>query len=130
MAFNWIDKSPEFWGALSSGKTPKEFQSFCRELKNYIRKMDFDEVKGFTANHFCTSGFVRRGDRIIYVSISDVRYRSTGDYREDVLYRTAKSFDDYRGGMNRRCRLDQLERALNDLFDNNAAWQGELMSNW
>ncbi len=93
-----------------------EAKGFVRDFKNALKR-EFApygaELIGFKPNHYDTSGFIKIGDRFVYVSYSIPRYDEKFDFydrsmRNHVLYRTAESEKDYRGGGNHFCSLMEL----------------------
>lgn len=85
----------------SSGLT-QQFADFYRLFKREFTKalnkhIDIKEIR-ISRGHFYISGFFQLADgRIWYFSLGDVRW---GSFRNKLLIRTAKSFEDYTGGAN------------------------------
>lgn len=113
----------EDWGAYMSD----EAKSFVRAFKNFLsRNLPGCELVGFKPNHYDTSGFVVRPDgKIIYVSydLDRTGYGCMADFdRSDcsrgVLYRTAESTKDYRGGMNHFTSIYKMVDAILSLEAN------------
>ena len=89
----------------SSGTTP-EFKSFARKFKNDLNK-ELTKINAtmteFTRGHFYVSGFFRlKCGKCFYFSISDVRFFPD----DQMLYRTAESETDYRGGRNQYITME------------------------
>lgn len=100
----------------SSTVTTPEFAKFAREFKKAIMKSLPPELSlaRYSRGHFYVSGFIQNTvtDRIVYFSISDVRY-FPGKWNDEILIRTARSTKDYTGGPNNYCTLGQFgERVL------------------
>jgi len=82
----------------SSVKTP-EFKSFARDFKREftqeLKSIDATNIK-FSVGHFYVSGFfTSKTGQVYYFSLSDVR-----GCPNQLMYRTAKDYKDYTGGMN------------------------------
>ena len=106
----------EDWGTTCS----TDFKSFCRKFKNYLkRNLPGCEVIGFKANHYDTSGFIKKGEHFVYVSYSWNRF-SPVDINEDgtrgVLYRVAHSEKDYRGELNHFVSLKEIPEAIKEMI--------------
>lgn len=54
MKYNYLTKDTSYWSSLSGPTTPKSFGLFCKEFRNLLQTMDFDEVIGFKTNQFTT----------------------------------------------------------------------------
>ena len=94
----------------SSGLTPQFagfYRLFKREFSKALRKtFDITEIR-MSRGHFYISGFFRLADgRIWYFSLGDVRW---GAFRDRLLIRTAKSFEDYTGGANNFVEVGDME---------------------
>lgn len=106
--------------------TGDDFKSFCRRLKNALKKegslLGFEDVIGCKPNHYDTSGYLKKGDKYVYFSLSVERYDkptlfvSNSKPVHEVLYRTAESEKDYRGGHNNYCTLDKFVECANNLI--------------
>jgi hypothetical protein len=66
-------------------------------------------------NHFDASGFVQRGEKFVYFSVSDIRFWQDQWYKH-ILIRTAKSERDYTGGSNNYTTLERFERDVDFLL--------------
>jgi len=113
---NWID----FEFESSSGLT-QEFAQFARDFKKYIKRFANDtdikyQLINFDRGHFHCSGFIKNRitQKFAYFSISDVRY-FPNEWFDHILVRTAKNETDYTGGSNTYCRLDQLNKSVDQL---------------
>ena len=101
----------------SSGKT-EEWKQFSKEFKKYIKDNlpENSELVNFNIEHFYVSGFVKRGDKYVYFSISDVRHFSDGWYN-DILIRTVKDEKDYTGGRNSETDLKNFKEKVDYLLN-------------
>ncbi len=108
--------------ASVNAKRSKDFQSFCRKLKNALKKdakeRGFDDVS-LKPNHYDMSGFFKKGTSYVYWSFSVERYGvPTSLDREGFLYRLAKSDKDFKGGRNHysdlKGLLDGAERLIRE----------------
>jgi hypothetical protein len=94
----------------SSGLT-QQFADFYRLFKREFSKVlkkhfDIKEIR-MSRGHFYISGFFQLTDgRIWYYSLGDVRW---GSFRDQLLIRTAKSFEDYTGGSNNFVDISDIE---------------------
>lgn len=95
----------------SSTKTP-EFISFCRTFKSEFTK-ELQSIGAtnivFNNGHFYISGFFTLGSQAWYFSLSDVRgmeYCLNQSCMGKLLYRTAKDYRDFTGGMNRYATIE------------------------
>ncbi len=112
--------------ASVNAKKSKSYMSFCRKLKNALKKEaienGFDDVT-LNAGHYEMSGLFKKGERYVYWHFSVERYGDptsldgTGPMN-GFLYRTAKNEKDYTGGNNHFCNLLSL-------IDNAKALVGE-----
>lgn len=102
----WIDYDFE-----SSTLNTPEFLEFAKELKRYVKQelSDYQLIK-FNVGHFYVSMFwqmiVDDQPRMFYVQIPDVRYNR---WSTNVLFRSAKTSDDYVGGENRYCCIGDIK---------------------
>jgi hypothetical protein len=99
----------------SSGLT-QQFADFYRlfkkEFTKVLKNLGAMEIR-ISRGHFYISGFFQLADgRIWYFSLGDVRW---GSFRDKLLIRTAKSFEDYTGGDNNFIDIgcmDELKRIV------------------
>lgn len=94
--------------------TSPDYRTFERKYKNYIKKVASEnggELVKFNPNHYEFSCFVKRNDKYVYISISDVRYFRNSWYN-NILIRTATSDKDYKGGTNDYTSLDSLGQKI------------------
>lgn len=80
-----------------------------KEFKNLAKKMGA-ELVSFKGGHFISSAFFKKGNKYVFVSLSDVRYNS--NWFERILYRSARDEKDYTGGGNHYCSYDKLGENL------------------
>lgn len=112
-----IEKWRGFDFESSSSLTP-EFAAFARDYKKHITAIlpAGASLAAFNRGHFYCSGFIQRGAKFVYFSMSDVRYQS-GSWEKSILVRTAQHVKDYTGGSNNYADLenftDRVERLLN-----------------
>lgn len=101
----------------SSTKTTREFDLFSREFKQYIKKNlpENAELVNWNKGHFYVSGFIKREDKFVYFSVSDVRFFKDEWYNH-VLIRSAKHEKDYSGGQNMLTNLPEFREAIELLF--------------
>lgn len=115
----WNKKPIEDWHAVCSD----DAKAFYRAFKGYLKRIAPDaEITGFKANHYDANGFIRKGDRVIYISHSIDRYQGYVDFNQSgahfgVLYRTAKDEKDYTGGGNHFCSINELADRINFYFE-------------
>ena len=104
-----------FYFESSSGKT-EEFTAFARTFRSEAKKACGKisaELVNFSVGHFECYGFVQRGGRFVYFSISDVRH-----FPETcLLIRTAKDARDFTGGSNRYCDMGDFSKAVDNLLE-------------
>lgn len=101
----------------SSATRTKEYSDFFRDLKKHIKSIlpEGSELVNFKPNHFDGSGFVKRGDKYVYISISDVRYFKDQWYNQ-MLIRTAKHDKDWTGGSNGYTDLPNFKKNVERLL--------------
>ena len=98
----------------SSDLTPQFqhfYMTFRSDMKRFLKERGAVEIR-FNRMHFEVSGFFEMRGQIWYFSIGDVRW-----FKEWMLLRTAKSFEDYTGGSNNEARMDSVAEFTED-FDN------------
>ena len=93
----------------SCNKTPQYLtwhRTFKREFTNFLFGNGAVDVKIGKPNHFDMSGFFTdRSGKIWYFAVSDLRWS-----KDTMLIRTAKSYTDYTGGVNRYIPLENIEK--------------------
>ena len=99
----------------SSGLTP-EFAAFAKDFKKHIATHlpNNAMLVNFSREHFYCSGFIKRGEKYCYFSISDVRH--FGDWQTNILVRTAKGEKDYTGGSNCYATLENFTERVEALL--------------
>lgn len=101
----------------SSSGTTKEFLEFAKDFKKYIKTNlpEGAELVSFSKGHFEVYGFIKREDKYVYFSISDIRHFSDGWYN-DILIRTANDEKDYTGGSNSQTTLKDFKKNVGYLL--------------
>jgi len=104
---------------FSSGPyTGDDYKQFQSKYINYLRTLCKEngwELVHIGRNHYEFSAFIKRDDRYIYLSISDVRFFPNNWYNH-ILIRTAVDERDYHGGYNNYTSLPNLKSAAGNLF--------------
>lgn len=106
----YLKKGIEDYGCVTS----PDYKTFERKFRNYIKKVAKEndgELVKFNPNHYEFSCFVRRNDKYVYISISDVRYFKNSWYN-NILIRTANNEKDYSGGRNDYTSLEYLDKKI------------------
>lgn len=107
-------------GIEDDGAYPSpDFKSFARKWRNFANRMAKNngwELVNFNTGHYYCSWFMKKNDKFIYCSFSDVRHFSSSWYK-NILYRTAKHDRDYTGGSNCYSSLQNLESNLARMFE-------------
>lgn len=106
---------------FSSGcYTGDDYKSFQTKYINFLRsicKQNHWQLVNVGRNHYCFSAFIKSAEnKCVYVSISDVRF-FTNEWYSNILIRTAKNEQDYRGGFNHRTTLKGLEMKAMELLE-------------
>jgi len=101
----------------SSSRTTKEFDMFSRDFKKVVEKCLPDGVKlaEYRKGHFEVSGFIEKGGRYVYFSISDVRFFQD-KWQSEILVRKAESLSDFTGGMNHYTSLERFRENVSVLI--------------
>lgn len=97
---------------FSSGSyTGEDYKSFQTKYINYLKAICREnhwQLVNVGRNHYCFSAFIKSAEnKCVYISISDVRY-FTNEWYSNILIRTAKDEQDYRGGFNNYTTLEKL----------------------
>lgn len=112
---NYVEKFSHVAFESSCYETP-EFKKFYNGFKKSL-KADLVgsgiELANISKGHFYISGFLEKGEKYVYFSVRDVR---SYDWSRQVLYRTAKSTNDYTGGQNCFCSFGDLVRSCEQLL--------------
>ena len=96
----------------SASRKTSQFQSFCRVFKSEFTKelksIGAKDIK-FSNGHFCISGyFTAESGQVYYFSLPDVRgMHFMSSDRIQIMYRTAKDYNDSSGGGNQWVRISQ-----------------------
>lgn len=101
----------------SGGVVGDDFKKFFREFKKSIQKecKEFNmELVSINRGHYYISGFLKKKEKYMYFSISDVRHFK--DWHKKVYYRTVKHEKDYSRGSNHSTDLDNLFSKMDNLF--------------
>lgn len=110
----------EDWG---SGKSD-EFKAFAKDFRTMMRHIAKSlgaDLVGFTVGHYDVSGFLETGGRYCYFSYSVPRGEypidcTAKDALQGILVREAKDARDYRGGQNRFCNFDGLQKLIEEIL--------------
>jgi hypothetical protein len=99
----------------SSSKTP-EFKQFSRDFLSDIKVLaEGYELVSKSVGHFYVSGFLKKGNDVIYFSCSDVRFFQN-EWNNYLMIRTAKDVNDYTGGTNHYTTLTHLKASADRLL--------------
>jgi len=114
---NGIEKWIDYPFESSSGPT-NEWVAFCKDFKKYIKNNlpQNAELVSWRKGHFYVSGFVKKNNKYVYFSCSDVRFFQN-EWYNNLLLRTAKDANDFKGGTNEYTNLkkfkENIEKYLN-----------------
>ena len=104
---------------FSSGSyTGEDYKQFQNKYINYLRSLCVQngwELVKAGRNHYEFTAFIKKDDRYVYFSISDVRF-FRNDWYNHILIRTALDERDYLGGNNNYTRLPNLKDAIGNLL--------------
>jgi hypothetical protein len=103
------------WEFSSGGITGEDFIVFARKFKSYIKSQLDASLLNYSRGHYILSGFIRKHDKFVYFSISDVRHFPS-KWVDDILIRTAQSEEDYTGGANCYTSLLNFQRDVEGLL--------------
>lgn len=109
----YIGRSIDDYG----GCTSPDYNEFQKKYKSYLKsvaKSVNGELVSFSPNHYCFSCFIKRNEKFMYLSISDVRHFKN-NWHKFILVRTAKDKNDYKGGMNDYATLDTIADKIIEL---------------
>ena len=81
-----------------------------RLIGSAMRKIPHDEIK-INHGHFYSSGFIRKGNIIVYFSTSDFRH-----FPNQAQARYAESFKDYTGKRNFFSPLEKLDEVVSAML--------------
>jgi len=107
----------------SSSKTP-EFKQFARDFFSDLKKLcEGYEIVSKNVGHFYVSGFLKKDDKFVYFSASDVRH-FPNEWFNRVLIRTAKNEKDYTGGNNTYTKFKDIKNSVDNLLQNSKVATG------
>ena len=89
-----------------------------RAYKRYLTALCKEsnwQLTAFHKNHYEFSCFIRFRDRVVFLSIPDVRYRKN-EWHSHILVRFAESEKDFRGGQNHYTDIPHLKQDIERLF--------------
>lgn len=81
-----------------------------RLIASAMRKIPHDEIS-ISHGHFYSSGFIRKGNIIVYFSTSDFRY-----FPNEATARYAESFKDYTGKRNFFSSVEGLDEMVSAML--------------
>jgi hypothetical protein len=112
--FKFKQKYSKFDCYSASANTP-EFLQFAKEFKQIIISLlpSGARLIKYEVGHFYVYGFIQRGNGYVYFSIPDVRFNLWAD---NILVRTAQNEEDYHGGTNRYCKLEDFRSTVDELL--------------
>ncbi len=99
----------------SSSTRTKQYLTFCRVFKRQFKKLlnetfDIVSIEISKPNHFDQTGFFElKNGRTYYFSIGDLRWNKC------FMIRTAQNFEDYTGGNNQDCSIEDFDNFISDL---------------
>ena len=104
----------------SGGYTGEDYKSFQTKYINYLRAICREnhwQLVKVGRNHYYLSAFVKSAEnKCVYISIPDVRY-FINEWFSNVLVRTAKDEQDYRGGPHHYTTLENLDSKIAELLE-------------
>lgn len=105
------------WEFSSGCTTGPDFKIFARKFKSYIKKNlpVNSELVGYSVGHYDLVGFIKRQDKYVYFSLSDVRHFPC-EWFKNILIRTAKHEKDWLGGSNCYTKLDRFKEDVEQLL--------------
>lgn len=101
----------------TSGKS-KQCSQFGSDLKKALQNdLGSEYSVELSVGHFYISGFVNKigTDKYVYFNVEDLRDNDNGFER--VLFRSAESDRDYRGGSNNYCNLYELDKYIKNMLE-------------
>lgn len=106
------------WEFTSGGTTGEDFKRFAGLFRAEIKRSLPDGAELITGKpgHYYLSGFIKRGDKFVYWSISDVRF-FPGAWHKSILVRTAQHDRDYTGGINCSTTLEHFRDSVAHLLE-------------
>ena len=118
----WNNKAVEDWHTVMSDSANQFVIDFKKLLEDQLEPNGIQVIE-FVPNHYDCYGFVEKDDKYIYISYNIPRGGYSIDFTArdpefGVLYRTAKSTRDFRGGSNHFSSLLDICKSLIEMFDN------------
>lgn len=106
------------YGTWDKEKGPTiEGRSFCKKFINAIKKKFPDCEVNLKPSYWYISGYIKnKNEKLVYVSISDVRYERSNDWAERILIRKMAHEKDWVGGPNHYTNLRDIVNDVNFLF--------------
>ena len=90
----------------------EQFKKFSKDFLSDIKKtMEGYKLVNKNVGHFYISGFLKKDEKYVYFSTSDVRF-FRNEWYNNILIRTAKNDKDYTGGSNNHSTLEDLKRKV------------------
>lgn len=102
----------------TGSETGADYKTFERAYKRYLTALCKEnnwQLTAFHKNHYEFSCFIRFRNRVVFLSIPDVRYWKN-DWHSHILVRCAESEKDFRGGQNRYTDIPHLKQDIERLF--------------
>lgn len=94
----------------------KKFGTTFKAAVNTLIKRDGYHIVNFNAGYCYVSGFITDGTKYVYFSTQDFRLFE-GEWRKNILIRSAKHAKDYSGGINRYTTLDDLHNNVRHIME-------------
>ena len=105
----------ENWGGITSPDYKEFEKTYRKHLRSVAKSVDGELVK-FMPQHYEFSCFVKRNNKFVYISISDVRY-FRNEWQDNILIRTAQNESDYHGGSNNYATLKNINEKIKALTE-------------
>lgn len=83
-------------------------------IRAYLKQSFPHDTLTFSMGHFYCSGFVRRGEHVVYYCFNDFRGNAESQY--GLFIRTARDTKDYTGGRNHQPTLDKFIEGIEALL--------------
>ena len=106
-----IEKLIEQAAPTSNSVNSPESLAASAAIRRYLKKSLPGATVTHSTGHFYCSGFVRRGQAVVYYMSGDYRGCAFGPY-----VRTAKDEKDYTGGANVPCTWDNIAANIDGLL--------------
>ena len=118
----WTHVAVEDCGMYMSKKAKSFVTAFKNMLKRELKDMGI-EIVNITPNHYDLSGMIKIDGKYLYISYSIPRWGKKIDFDDSrnlacsgVLYRPAKSEQDWYGGHNRFCTISELPQVIRNIY--------------